>query len=163
VLRSCHTNQPGVRRRTQQPRVNTQGRRQHTRGDHVVQNSTETETGFSRCFLQPGTLPSGTLVMATLHSICGHYILKTCGFFFLPSFFLAYSQLLQIGCLPYFHTWCGLRTNLGCRSEMCCTQLVKNTGCKKSPKIRHLHTIAQLYLAIPLQLRHASTIRKETC
>jgi len=24
---------------------------------------------------------------------------------------------LQIGCLPYFHTWCGLSANLGCKSE----------------------------------------------
>ena len=32
-------------------------------------------------------------------------------------FFLAYSQPSQIGCLPYFHTWCGLSANLGCRSE----------------------------------------------
>jgi len=41
---------------------------------------------------------------------------------------------LQIGCLPYFHTWCGLNANLGCRSETCCTWLIENTGCKKSPK-----------------------------
>ena len=40
--------------------------------------------------------------------------------FFLSSFFLAYSQPLQIGWLQYFHTWCGLSANLGCRSETCC-------------------------------------------
>ena len=34
------------------------------------------------------------------------------------SFFLAYSQRPQIGCLPYFHTWCGLSANLECMSEM---------------------------------------------
>jgi len=28
------------------------------------------------------------------------------------SFFLAYSQRSEIGCLPYFHTWCGLSANL---------------------------------------------------
>jgi len=63
-------------------------------------------------------------------------------------FFLALSQHSHIGCLPYFHTWCGLSPNLGCRCEMCCTRLAENTGCKKSPKsharklpkIRHLCT-----------------------
>jgi len=62
------------------------------------------------------------------------------------------------GCLPYFHTWCGLSTNLECRCGMCCTWLAENTGYKKWPKIRHLGTIAQLYRAISLQLRHVSTI-----
>jgi len=34
-------------------------------------------------------------------------------FFVLPSFFfLAYTQRPEIGCLPYFHTWCGLSANL---------------------------------------------------
>jgi len=60
--------------------------------------------------------------MATLRSRCGHYILQLwlLSFFF---FFLAYSQRLEIGCLPYFHTWCG------------------NTGCKNDVKNRHLRTI----------------------
>jgi len=75
-------------------------------------------------------------------------------------FFLAYSQPSQIGCLPYFHTWCDLSANSGRRSETCCTQLAENTGCKKSPKIRHLRTITQLCPAISSQLRHVSTIRK---
>jgi len=38
----------------------------------------------------------------------------------------------QIGCVPYFHTWCGLSANLRCRSKTCCTRLAENTGCKKS-------------------------------
>jgi len=64
--------------------------------------------------------------------------------FYLPSssfFFsvLAESQQSAIGCLPYFHTWCGLSANLECMSEICCTQLAKNTGCKKLPS-RHHHT-----------------------
>jgi len=49
-------------------------------------------------------------------------------------FFLAYSQPSQIGCLPYFHTWCGLSANLECRSEMCCTRLAKNAGRKSCQK-----------------------------
>jgi len=44
---------------------------------------------------------------------------------------------------------------------MGCTGLAENTGRKKSPKIRHLGTIAQLCRAISLQLRHVSTIGKK--
>jgi len=101
-------------------------------------------------------------LMAALSYRCGHHIFVL--WFLLSIFFffsLAYSQLLQIGCLPYFHTWCGLSANLGCMSEMCCMRLAENTGCKKSPKIRHLRTIAQLCRAISSQLRHVSTIGKK--
>ena len=70
-------------------------------------------------------------------------------FFFLLSFFPGlYSQMSQIGCLPYFHTWCGLSANLESRSEMCCTLLAENTGRKNDAKIRHLRTIAQRCRAI---------------
>jgi len=65
-----------------------------------------------------------------------------------------------MGCLPYFHTWCGLSVNLECRSETCCARLAENTALKKSPKSRHLGTIPQLCRAISLQLRHVSTIGK---
>jgi len=41
---------------------------------------------------------------------------------------------------------------------MYCTWLAENTGRKKSPKNRHLGTIAQLCPAISSQLRHVSTI-----
>jgi len=84
------------------------------------------------------------------------------GFFCLLSFLLlAYSQPLQIGCLPYFHTWCVLSANLGCRSETCCKRLAENTGDKKSPKICLLGTIAELSRAISSQVRHILTIRKK--
>jgi len=53
-----------------------------------------------------------------------------------------------------------LSANLGCRSETCCMRLAENTGRKKSPKIRHLSTIAQLCRDISSQLRHALTIEK---
>ena len=82
-----------------------------------------------------------SVIMAALWNRGGHYILVL---WFLLSFSLAYFQLSQIGCLPYFHTWCGLIANLECRSEMCCTQLTENTGRKKLPKIHHLGTIALL-------------------
>ena len=92
-------------------------------------------------------------------------IFLPCGFFYLSFFFylffLACSKPSQIECLPYFHTWCGLSANLGCRSETCCTRLAENTGRKKSPKIRHLGTIAQLCRAIYSQLRHVSTIAEK--
>jgi len=42
-----------------------------------------------------------------------------------PLFFLAYCQPSQIGCLPYFYTWCVHSANLECRSEMCCTYLTE--------------------------------------
>jgi len=45
---------------------------------------------------------------------------------------------------------------------MCCTRLDGNAGPKKSPKICHLGTIAHIYHAISLQLRHVPTIGKKT-
>ena len=61
-------------------------------------------------------------------------------------FFFAYSQPSQIGCLPYFHTWCGLSANLGCMSETCCMRLAENTGRKKiaknSPAVHHRTTLS---------------------
>ena len=56
--------------------------------------------------------------MAALRSRCGHSIFVLwflLSSVYLYSFFLAYSQPSQIGCLPYFHTWCGLSSNSGCR------------------------------------------------
>jgi len=38
-------------------------------------------------------------------------------------FFPRLSQRSEIGCLPYFHTWCGLSSNLECRSEVNSTQV----------------------------------------
>jgi len=40
-------------------------------------------------------------------------------------------------------------------------QLAANTGPKKSPKIRHVRTIAKLCWTVPSQLRHVSTIGKK--
>jgi len=99
------------------------------------------------------------LFMVALCNRADHYIFVL---WFLLSFFffLASSQRSEIGCLPYFHTWCGLSGNLGCRSEKCCTWLAENAGRKKSPKSRHLRTIVQLCRAISSQLRQISTIGK---
>ena len=87
-------------------------------------------------------------------------IFYRCGFFFLL-FFLAYSKQSEIGCLPYFHSWCGLSANLECRSELCCTRLAENTGHKNYAKNHHLCTITQRCWAISLQPRHVSTIEKK--
>jgi len=59
------------------------------------------------------------------------------------------------------HTWCGLRANLGCKSEARSTRLAENTRRKKSPKNRRLGTIAQFCRASSVQLRHVSTIGKK--
>ena len=54
-----------------------------------------------------------------------------------------------------------LRANLRCRSETCCTRLAENTEPKKSPKNRHLRTIAQICRAVCSQLWHVSIIGKK--
>jgi len=104
-------------------------------------------------------LVNGSLFMAALLSRCGHYNIFVLWFLLLSFYlflFLAYSQPSQIGCLPYFHTRCGLTANLGCRSETCCsTRLAENTGRKKSPKICHLRIIAQLCRAMSSQHRQS--------
>jgi len=67
-------------------------------------------------------------------------IFLPCDFYF-HFFFPRLISAVGIGCLPYFHTWCGLSANLECTSEMCCTRLAENTGHKKVVKNRHLGTI----------------------
>ena len=75
--------------------------------------------------------------------------------------FLFFSRLISVvaewmsSCLPYFYTWCGLSTNLECRSEMCCTQLAVSSDvqeiqdAKMTPKIAicgPLHNFVRLYV-----------------
>jgi len=91
---------------------------------------------------------SFSLFMAALWNRAGHYIFALwflLSSFFLLSFFLALSQRLEIGCLSYIHTWCGLSANLECTSEMCCTRLAGNAGpkniAKKSPSAHHSTTL----------------------
>ena len=82
-------------------------------------------------------------------------IFLPCGFFFfLLSFFLAYSQPSQIRCLPYFHAWCDLRI----ARLKCAVYGSLKIQDAKSPIIRHLGSIAQLCLAISSQLRHISAV-----
>jgi len=63
--------------------------------------------------------------------------------------------------LRYFYTWCGCSPNLECRSEVCCRRLAGNAGPKKSPKIRHLGTIAELRRAVSSQRTHTIDNRKK--
>jgi len=53
-----------------------------------------------------------------------------------------------------------LRHGVEGRSEMCCTRVAENTGRKNNTKNCHLRTIAQVYLAISLQLKHVWTVGK---
>jgi len=69
-------------------------------------------------------------------------IFLPCGFYLLLSFFFSSPNLSA----PYFHTWCGLIANLECMSEMCCTRLVENTGCKKVAILAPSHSFVGLYL-----------------
>jgi len=83
--------------------------------------------------------------VAALRSRCGHYIFAL---WFLYIFFFSspLSQRSQIGCLPYFYTWCGPSASLGCRSEMCCARLAGNArpkkSLKKSPSWHHRTTLS---------------------
>jgi len=69
---------------------------------------------------------------------CGFYL----SFFLLSFFSLPNLKWSTNGCLPYFHTWCGLSANLECMSEMCCTWLVENTGRKNLPSRHHRTTLS---------------------
>jgi len=87
-------------------------------------------------------------------------IFLPCGFFFcllyFPRLISAVADWMST-ILPHMVWPCA---NLRCRFETCCTRLAKSSGRKKSPKIRHLGTVAQLCWAISSQLRHVSTIGK---
>ena len=50
-------------------------------------------------------------------------------------------SLTEVYAYAYFHTWCGLSANLGCRSETCCTRLAENKG-RKSPFRHHRTTLS---------------------
>jgi len=95
------------------------------------------------------------IFMVALCNRADHYIFML---WFVLLFFPHLISRLEIGCLPYFHTWCGPSVNLEGRSEMWCTRLAENTGRKKVAKNCHLGTIAQLCRAISSQLRHVLTI-----
>jgi len=72
-------------------------------------------------------------------------IFLPCGFFFyLLSFFpRRISAVAEWMSTILLYTWRGLSANLGCRSEMCCALLARNTRRKNDAKNRRLGTIAQ--------------------
>jgi len=101
--------------------------------------------------------------MAALCNRAGHYIFAlsflSSFFFFFLLFFLAESQRPQIGCLPYFHTWCGPSANLECIMQV--WNVLHAARWKyRTQKNRHFGTIAQFCRAVSSQLRHVSTIGK---
>jgi len=78
-------------------------------------------------------------------------------FFFFLSFFLAYSQPPQIGCLAYFHTCCGFSVNIEFRSKTCCTWLAENTGrkiAKNSPSAHHRTTLSGYIFATKVRIEN---------
>jgi len=86
-------------------------------------------------------------------------IFSSCGFFFYLFFSSPNLSRRRLD-VCRTSTWCSLSANSRRRSETCCTRLAANTARKKSLKICHLGTIAQLCRDISLQLRHVSTIGK---
>jgi len=83
--------------------------------------------------------------------------------FFLSSFFffLAYSQRTEVGCLRYFHTWCGLTANLQCMSEMCRTLLCEKIGLKKSPNEHHRTSLSGCIFVTKAYIDNQKKIRKQ--
>jgi len=97
--------------------------------------------------------------MAAPRSRCGHYIFAL--WFFLLSFS---SPNLSRRRLDVYHTsthGVALVRTYGAGPKLVARGLLKMQDAKKSPKIRHLGTIAQLCRAISSQLRHISTIGKK--
>jgi len=95
-----------------------------------------------------------SLFMAALCSRCSHYILQLG--LLSSSFFLAYSQRSEIGCLPYFHTWYGLSANLECVSEMAARGSLKYRTQKLRKKIA-ICALSHNFVGLSSQLRHVST------
>jgi len=100
-----------------------------------VAMNTQTEVRLCRLSMAFSVRPRPIILFGFVFCLSGigqTVIFLPCGFFFL---LLSFFQRSEIGCLPYFHTWCGLSANLGCRSEMCCTRLAEIQDTKMMPKI----------------------------
>ena len=93
-------------------------------------------------------LPFLHLIMAALHSRCGHYIFAL--WFILSIFLLSLfsSPNLSRCRLDVYHTSThGVAlVRIGCRSETCCMRLAEKTGRKKWPKNHATSTISRLRL-----------------
>jgi len=116
--------------------------------------------------LNPTHFTSLPIVMGRpLHFAAVVFILLS--FCILLLFFLAYSQQSEIGCLPYFHKWCGLSAlcaNLECMSEICFMWLAENTGCKdytkKWPSAHHRTSLSVYIFASKARI---DNLKKITC
>ena len=84
------------------------------------------------------------------------YFTPVVSMFFLL-FFLANSQRSEIGCLPYFNTRCYIGADVECMSEMCCTQLAKNTGRKNYASAHHCTTLLG-YIFVPQTAQNGSGV-----
>ena len=74
------------------------------------------------------------------------------------SSFLASSQRSEIRCLPYFHTWCGLSANLGCRSvKHAARGSLEMQGAKNRQKVA---ICAPSHNFVGLYLRNSGTYRQ---
>jgi len=72
------------------------------------------------CSVSLGLLYIFVVIMAALCNRAGHYIFALWFLSIFFFFFLAESHRSEIGCLPYFHTWCGLSANLASMSDARC-------------------------------------------
>jgi len=73
---------------------------------------------------------------------------------------------MNIGCLPYFYTWCGPSANLECRSKIYCTQLAGNAGPKNRQKFviwAPSHKFVGLYLHNLGTYRQSAKLVKQQC
>ena len=83
--------------------------------------------------------------------------LRVWGTTVISSFFLFFPRLIsatEIGCLPYFYTWCGPTAKLECRSKMCCAWLAGNAGPKKSPSGHHRTTLSGYIFATKARINN---------
>ena len=85
---------------------------------------------------------------------------------YLLSFFLAWSQRPNIGCLPYFDTWCGPSANLEWRSETCSARLAEMQDPKnrqKWPFAHHRTTLSGSFFAIKACIDNRKILLKQIC
>jgi len=90
------------------------------------------------------------IIMVALWNRADHYIFALWFLLLLLLLLLFFPRLIwAVADLSYFHTWCGLSANLGCRSETCCTRLAEIQDAKRSQKIAiwaPSHKFVGLYL-----------------
>jgi len=93
------------------------------------------------------------IIMVALHSRCRHSILPL--WFLLSSSFFFSSPILSSHRFDVYHISTHdvalVSANLECRSDMCCTWLAENTGCKnyakKLPSEHHRTTLSSCIFA----------------